>query len=78
MNNVVIFTIIVALLVSFVAFPMASGDSGLHRGWVNGEGHDYYNNGKGHDKHGCGPDCPYCGGNPCIPPCDGTGGGGGF
>ena len=42
MNNVVIFTIIVALLVSFVAFPMASGDSGLHKGWESGEGHENY------------------------------------
>jgi hypothetical protein len=67
MNNVVIFTIIVALLVSFVAFPMASADSGLHKGYVLGEGH-YYDSGKGHANHNC-YTCPICGGNVCIPPC---------
>ncbi len=71
MNNVVIFTIIVALLVSFVAFPMASADNGLHKGWENGEGHDY-DSGKGHAIHGCDPTCPLCGGNPHIPPCTGV------
>ncbi len=65
MNNVVIFTIIVALLVSFVAFPMASADNGLGKGHDKGQG-------LGHDKHGCSADCPICGGNPCIPPCPGV------
>jgi hypothetical protein len=79
MNNVLIFTIIVALLVSFVAFPVASGDSGLHGGWVNGEGHTNFPGqglGEGHPKHGCSADCPICGGNPHIPPCEGPGDGG--
>ena len=61
MNNVLIFTIIVALLVSFVAFPMASGNNGL------GKGH-YQGLGKGHEKHGCDLSCPLCGGTLCVPP----------
>ena len=65
MNNVVIFTILVALLVSFVAFPMASGPSGLGKGHDKGQG-------LGHEKHGCNDDCPICGGNPHIPPCTGV------
>ena len=75
MNNVLIFTIIVALLVGFVAFPMASGDNGLGKGHVIGEGHTNFPGqglGKGHAIHECDPTCPLCGGNPHIPPCTGV------
>jgi hypothetical protein len=75
MNNVITFTIIVALLVSFVAAPISSNPSGDGKGHTDFPGKGL---GKGHAKHDCDPTCPYCGGNPCIPPCDGTGGGGGF
>ena len=63
MNNVLIFTIIVALLVSFVAFPMASGDNGLHKGHEN-----YQGLGLGHEIHDCNVLCPICGGTICVPP----------
>lgn len=66
MNNALILTILVALLVSFVAFPMASGPSDLGKGHTDFPG---MGKGLGHEKHGCDPTCPLCGGNPCIPPC---------
>ena len=80
MKKVLLLTTLVALLVSFIAVPIASGNNGLAKGYYIGEGHtDYPGQGlaKGHAKHGCDPTCPFCGGYHCIPPCDGTGPGGG-
>jgi hypothetical protein len=69
MKRLLLLTILVALLVSLVDMPIASGDNGLHKGYSIGEGHYCEHCGKGHDKHGCNPSCPLCGGYPCIPPC---------
>jgi hypothetical protein len=71
MKRLLLLTILVALLVSLVDMPTASGDNGLHKGYTIGEGHCKLC-GKGHDKHGCDSTCPLCGGNPCIPPCPGV------
>ena len=69
MKKVLLLTTLVALLVSFVAVPIASGHEGI------GQGHtDYQGRGLGHEKHGdgtctcvppCVPPVP-----PCVPPCD--------
>ena len=68
MNNVLIFMIIVALLVSFIAGPISSGPSD------SGKGHSMPGQGlgKGHTNHDCDDTCSICGGNPCVPPCPGV------
>ena len=71
MKRSILFTIL--LLFCLIISQIAAEDSGLHKGWELGQGHEtHQGNGFGHDMHGCDATCPLCGGNPCVPPCPGA------
>ena len=74
MKKQMMFTILAECLGFIVGVQNVNSDSGLHKGWVLGCGHEECEGlGFGHDKHGCDPTCTLCGGYPCVPPCPGVG-----